>query len=300
MTKKAVVIPGVLFFMSVFLFFQKNSNLSVYNDLVDEKYNVYSFPLPDTLFLFDTFLVSKSPHVKEAFDKELMVNTYWHSSTFLSIKRAAKFFPVIEPILKANGLPADFKYLAVVESGLQNLRSPAGARGMWQFMESSGKSLGLEINDNIDQRYHLEKATQAACEYLKDAYYSFDKDWFLAAASYNMGVRGLQRNMSFQNSRAYEELYLNSETARYVYRIAALKCIFENPTQYGFNVRQEDLYKPVQFNVVEVDTAIENLRVFAEQFGLTYRDLKEINPWLRERFLENKTQQTYQIKILKN
>lgn len=234
--------------------------------------------------------------VKESLDREFLVNTYWHSNTILLMKRAHKFFPVIEPILKKNSIPDDFKYLAVAESGLSNVVSPSGAKGFWQFLKNTAREYGLEVNSYVDERYNLELATNAACEYLNKAYSKYGS-WSMVAASYNMGMTGLDRQVAKQNCTKYYDLLLNSETGRYVYRIIALKYIFANPQEYGFNFAEKDLYFPLKYETYIVDTAVNNLTLFAEQFGITYKTLKYFNPWLRDKYLVNKSRKKYEIKI---
>lgn len=234
--------------------------------------------------------------VKEKLDRELVVNSYWHSNTFLMIKRANRWFPVIEPILAENGIPEDFKYLALIESGLTNAVSPAGATGFWQFMKATGQSYGLQVTSEVDERYHVEKSTEAACHYLRDA---FDKyhSWTLVAASYNMGMSGLGRRLSEQQVESYYDLLLNAETARYVYRIAAVKEIFEQPEAYGFFIADEDLYAPYQTHLVDVDQPVSDFIVFAQEQGINYKVLKTLNPWLRKGQLSSTGGKTFAVKI---
>lgn len=235
--------------------------------------------------------------VRERLDRELTVNAYWHSSTLQHIKQAARYFPIIEKILAENGVPDDFKYLAVAESSLNNVSSPAGAKGIWQFMERTAESYGLEVNREIDERYHLEKATRAACEYLKEKYAAFGS-WTLAAAAYNMGESGLREEMDAQQTNNYYDLNLNSETSRYVFRIVAIKEILSNPAKYGFVLEDQDLYPPLyDFKTIKVDTTIENLGVFARQQGTTYRMLKVYNPWMLSSRLPNSSRRTYVIRV---
>ncbi len=234
--------------------------------------------------------------VKEKLDRELIVNTYWHSQTILFHKRAARWFPIIEPILKENGIPEDFKYLAVIESGLDNVVSPSGARGFWQFMEKTGKGYNLEINTHVDERYHVEKSTVAACKYLKEAYDKFG-NWTLAAASYNMGKSGLARRLNEQRAASYYDLLLNIETGRYVYRIIAAKYILSNSEQYGFHLEKASLYQPYQTTIIEVDSAINDLVEFSIQQGINYKTLKLLNPWMRKPQLPNPNGKVYNIKI---
>lgn len=236
--------------------------------------------------------------VYESLDREFLINMYWQSQTFLFLKRAHKWFPIIEPILKENGVPDDFKYLAVIESGLMNVVSPSGARGFWQFMPKTAKDHGLEVNGFVDERYHVEKATQAACVYLKEAYNKFG-DWTLAAASYNMGKAGLEKRLQQQKVSSYYDLLLNMETARYVYRMIAVKTIIANPSKYGFYLEKEDYYEFPAYTEIKVDSSISNLVDFAQQHDLTYKEFKWLNPWLRDRELPNPSGKEYVFKILK-
>lgn len=234
--------------------------------------------------------------VHERFDRELLINANLDATTKIIIKRANRAFPVIEPILKKNGVPDDFKYLAVIESGLVNVVSPAGARGVWQFMPDTGKERGLEINDLVDERYHLEKSTEAACAYLKSAYNKFGS-WTLAAASYNGGVTGVNKQISFQGVDNYYDLLLTDETARYVFRILALKEIMQHPEQYNFAMQQSELYPILPVKTVQVTSSIHDLAVFAKEQGINYKILKIHNPWLRDRKLDVAPGKGYIIEI---
>ena len=222
--------------------------------------------------------------VHERLDRELLVNANLDATTVLIIKRANRVFPVIEPILKKYGIPDDFKYLAVIESGLVNVVSPAGARGVWQFMPDTGKERGLEINDIVDERYHLAKSTEAACKYLQSAYAKFGS-WTLAAASYNGGFGGVNKQITFQGVTNYYDLLLTDETARYVFRILALKEIMQHPVSYNFTVLPTELYPVIPVKTVDVTASIPDLAVFAKEQGINYKVLKIHNPWLRDRKL---------------
>lgn len=234
--------------------------------------------------------------VRERFDRELLVNTFWHSNTMLNYKLSNKYFKDIERILKENNVPTDFKYLAVAESGLRNVVSPAGATGFWQFLKSTGLSYDLEINDEVDERYDYEKATLAACKYLKDAKDKFGS-WTLAAASYNVGMGKLNQRLNEQQVDNYYDLYLNSETSRYVFRILSFKMVFENPSKFGFNFQKGDLYEPYPHKNVVVETSIPNLAQFAIDNGTTYKMLKIVNPWLISDKLTVSAGNSYVIKI---
>lgn len=234
--------------------------------------------------------------VRERLDRELLVNANLDATTVLIIKRANRVFPVIEPILKKYGIPDDFKYLAVIESGLVNVVSPAGARGVWQFMPETGKERGLEINDIVDERYHLAKSTEAACKYLQSAYAKFGS-WTLAAASYNGGFGGVNKQITFQGVTNYYDLLLTDETARYVFRILALKEIMKNPTLYNFTVMPAELYSLIPVKNVNVDASVPDLAVFAKQQGINYKVLKIHNPWLRDRKLVVAPGKNYTLEI---
>jgi len=234
--------------------------------------------------------------VAERLDRELLVNTYWHSNTVLSLKRANRYFPLMEAILKKNGVPEDFKYLALIESGLTNVVSPAGATGFWQIMKATGIQYGLEISSEIDERYHLERSTEVACQYLKEAYTKFGS-WTAAAASYNMGMGGLQKQMNRQNANDYYDLLLNAETSRYVFRILAVKVIFENPRAYGFFLDEKELYTTVPEREVAISLPTEDLAEFAAAQGISYKALKIHNPWLRQSYLKTGRQSSYNVKI---
>lgn len=269
-----------------------------YNKAFSSMYSVYAPPLPDSLTFAGEQVPMDEYDVREAVDRELMTNLYWQSNLLLYFKRAYRYFPIIEPILKENGLPDDFKYLAVIESGLTNVVSPSNAAGFWQFLKTTGTIHGLEITNEVDERYHLEKATKAACTYLKNSYAS-QGSWTGAAAAYNMGDGGFKRSTTNQKTKSYWDLYLNSETARYVYRMLAVKILFENPEKYGIKLRLKDLYQPIPCYKISVDTSISNLVDFSIQQGVDFKTLKAFNPWLRNCALTNKNHKTYEITLPK-
>ncbi|MEI7499136.1 MAG: lytic transglycosylase domain-containing protein [Bacteroidota bacterium] len=237
-------------------------------------------------------------YVREAFEREIIASTFMHSSSILMFKRANRWFPIIEPILKKNGIPDDFKFLALAESNLANVVSPAGAEGYWQFIKPTGQKYGLEINDNVDERYNMEKATQAACEYFKDSFKHF-KNWTLVAASYNRGMDGLDQALEKQEVAGYYDLYLNDETARYIFRIIAMKEVYNNPVRYGFYLCERDFYPEIQSRFVTIDTTISNLPAFAKRQLINYRILREMNPWIQNYTLPNKSRKIYLFKIPK-
>jgi membrane-bound lytic murein transglycosylase D len=269
-----------------------------YIDEFNSRYAVFSIEFPKDL----TFAGEKVPleffDVYENLDREFLINTYWHSQAFLYIKRAYRYFPVIEPILKRNGVPDDFKYLCVAESGLTNVVSPAGASGFWQFIKATGIKYGLEIDDEIDERYNLEKSTEAACHYLKDSYAVY-KDWAMVAASYNIGPSGLDDQIKKQKVNSYYDLLLTDETSRYVFRIIAIKTIMDKPINFGFHYRKKDLYPPLPSDIITVDSSISDLAEFALKKEVNYKLLKFFNPWLRQNTLTIKEGKKYFLKLPK-
>lgn len=263
--------------------------------LFPQDYKIVSPKIPDNITIFGEGVPLENFEVYERVDREILVNTYWHSSTILAIKRAARWFPVIEPILKQNNIPDDFKYLAVVESNLENVVSSAGATGYWQFIKSAAKQYGLEVTDEVDERYDVEKSTVAACKYLNTAFQMFG-NWTMSASSYNAGMSGIDKWSGLQKTTNYWNLVLGSETSRYVSRIIAMKLIMENPTAYGYDLKDEDLYKPLKFKEVELNASVENFADYSESLGINYKTLKLFNPWLRDTKLKVKNGVTYKIK----
>lgn len=297
---RLVKILGLVLIVSVsglFIFAEKDppTDERFESKLINE-YNVYALPLPEEIDFAGEPVPMSDPDVRERMDRELLVNTYWQSNGLLMFKRANKYFPIIEPILEKHGVPDDFKYLAVIESGLMNVVSPAGARGIWQIMPATAKEYGLEVNDNVDERYHLVKSTEAACRYLLASKERFGS-WTLAAAAYNAGNAGINRRLEGQKVEDYYNLLLGEETGRYMFRILAMKEILSNPKKYGFNFREKDLYTMVPSFVVEVDKPIDDLAAFAQQYEINYKILKIHNPWLRETKLNNRSGKKYQIEI---
>jgi len=273
----------------------ENPDIS-YRQYFNDNYKIFSLSSPDGLTFADEEIPLDILDVKEKLDQELLVNTYWQSQTLLFHKRANRWFPVIEPILKEHGVPDDFKYLAVIESGLTDVVSPAGATGFWQFMRNTGRDYGLEINNEVDERYHIEKATAAACEYLKDAHEKYGS-WSMAAASYNMGMAGLNNQVKRQDVDNYYDLLLNIETGRYMYRILAIKEILSKPAQYGFHFRPQDLYPAYDTRTVTIDENVGDFAEFATENGINYKILKILNPWLRDTYLTNPARKEYEIKL---
>lgn len=235
--------------------------------------------------------------IYESLDRELIVNSFYHSQTIRLLKLKNRYFSVIEPILKENGIPEDFKYLAVAESALnEKAVSPAGAVGIWQFMKATAKDYGLEVTSEVDERYNMEKETVAACNYLKNMY-SYFGNWMTVMASFNAGKNGIDKQMIRQKENHYFDLQLNDETSRYVFRIVALKLILESPEKYGFYVSKHERYPKIPFKYVEVNSSITSLVDFAKEQGVNYKILKMMNPWLRDTLLTVKEGKSYQIKI---
>lgn len=266
------------------------------NDKVTKDYNIYALPMPEDLDFAGEPVPLEDPDIYERMDRELLVNTYWQSNALLLIKRANKYFPIIEPILEQYGVPDDFKYVAVIESSLTQAVSPARATGFWQIMEATGKEYGLEINSNVDERYHIEKSTHVAAQYFLKSRKKFGS-WTMAAAAYNAGDRGMSRQQDRQDEEDYYDLLLGEETGRYVFRILALKEIMKDPKKYGFNYSEEDLYQPIPTYQVKVNEPVSDFAVFAQDLGINYKILKLHNPWLREAHLNNSSRREYLIDI---
>jgi len=294
----SVVIVTVLFYNAINKkHLEKDSDTSKEPETQTHKtYKIKSLKLPENLNLAGERVPLEIPDVRERMERELLVNTYWQSNGLLLIKRANKYFPILEPLLKKYNLPDDFKFLALAESGFIDETSSAGAAGMWHFMKTTGKEYGLEINSNVDERYDIEKSTKVAAEYLKKSKERLGT-WTLAAAAYNAGNYGISKRLKTQQVSSYYDALLPNETERYVFRILALKEIITNPKKYGFVFEEKDLYKLEESRTVKVDTAISNLAVFAKGFSMNYKELKIRNPWLRENKLNNKSRKLYHIKV---
>ncbi|MDR3666882.1 MAG: lytic transglycosylase domain-containing protein [Ignavibacteriaceae bacterium] len=284
---------GAFFILSSICFVQ---NKAEGTEQAEGFQKIFSPPIPGKVDFAGENVPLENFDVYERIDREFLVNTYWHSFTMLAIKRANRWFPVIEPILKKNNIPEDFKYLAVIESGLYNAVSPAGATGFWQIMENIGKKYGLEINDEVDERYDVEKSTEAACKYFQEAHELF-KNWTLTAASFNMGINGVERQLERQKANNYYNLNISEETSRYIARIIALKEILKDPRKYGYYITSDQLYQPLKTHNVEVTDNISNIADFGIKYGINYKTIKIFNPWLRDNSLENKTHKIYNIKI---
>lgn len=291
-----VTAGSVILLMMLFLTESTTNARSNPDEDFPQGYRIISPEIPNYLEFAGEKIPTENFEVYERMEREFLANTYWHSSTILAIKRANRWFPVIEPILKKNNIPADFKYLCVAESNLENVISPAGATGFWQFMKPAGEKYGLEINSQVDERYDVEKSTEAACKYLQDSYDIF-ASWIVSAASYNMGQDGVQLQQDRQKTTKYFNLVLNSETSRFVARIVSLKYILQNPEKYGFDIEDEEKYKPLDYNEVTLDSSVADFADYAKGLGINYFILKMYNPWLRDNYLSNKAKKVYTIKL---
>ena len=262
----------------------------------EQYYRIVPLQIPEHL----TFAGEEVPldifYVSESLDRELSVNTYWHSSTLRNIKLSRRWFPVFDTILDSYGVPRDFKYLCLIESGLSNVVSPAGATGFWQFMKGTAEEYGLEVNNDVDERYHVIKSTHAACRYLLESFEEYG-NWTLVAASYNAGRNGIRKQMKRQQAHSYYDLLLSEETGRYVYRILAVKLILENQEAFGFYLDPEDYYNPIPTRTVFVSDRVDDWAEFANRYGISYKLLKYFNPWLRDDNLRNRRKKTYAIEI---
>lgn len=259
-------------------------------------YVIFPYEVPDSVMFAGEIVPLEQFDVYEALDRELLSNVYFHSQTIRLIKLANRYFPVIEQILEEQGIPDDFKYLAVAESGLANVVSQAQAVGFWQIRKGTAGDYGLIVNSEVDERYNLEKSTAVACKYLLESYEKYG-NWTITAASYNVGRRGIDREIARQKKENYYDLLLNEETARYLFRIVALKLVIEDPAAYGFQLSKKDLYEPIPYTTVVLDHPVTDFADFAFEHGTNYKMLKYLNPWLRDNKLSNTGGKTYSIKI---
>lgn len=288
--------------LGLWTLFSATSNRNDSSQAVDESYlryfnqhyKIFALPLPENTEFCGEPVPLHKVDLRERFDRELLINTYWQSQGLLFLKKSARWFPLIEEILAEEGVPDDFKYLALIESGLSNVVSPAGATGYWQIRKETGRELGLEINNEVDERYHVEKSTRAACKYLRQAKERFGS-WTMAAASYNLGMYGLEKQVKRQKCHDYYDLLLVEETSRYLFRILAAKEILSNPAKYGFHLRPSDLYAPYHTETVTVDGSVKDFALFAQERGVNYKIIKVLNPWLRDNYLTNPQHKEYQI-----
>ena len=292
-----LTVAGVFYLFSFSTDIKTNRTES--SDQYGKNYQIISLSPPSKLSFAGEEIPLEEPEVYERLDREIHSNTYFHSNTILYFKRANRWFPVIENILEKNNIPEDFKYLALIESGLQNVVSPAGATGYWQFLKNTAIEYGLKINGEIDERYHVEKSTEAACKYLQEAYEKYNS-WTLVAASYNVGMGKISSELERQKADSYYDLLLNQETARYVFRIAAVKHIMNIPESYGFIIQDKDLYPELQYELVTIQGPVNNFADFAKENNISYKVLKYFNPWLRQSYLKNSSSSTYEVKLPTN
>jgi hypothetical protein len=288
---------GALFVVGMVLSIQGFTG-DVSNSAIPERMPSLTQPfiLPDQLTFAGEPVPLNNFDTRESLDKEMLVNGYWHSRTLMVLKKSKRYFETIEPILKKYGVPNDFKYLAMAESGFENVVSPAKAVGVWQILESTAKEYGLEVNTVVDERYDLAKSTEVACKYLLESYKEFG-NWTMAAATYNAGRSGLDNQITKQKTTNYYDLLLNEETARYVFRLIAHKFITENPSAFGFHLEDNDYYPSIATHEVTVDMAIPDIADFAMENSTNYKIIKQLNPWLRQNYLPDQTKKVYHIAI---
>jgi hypothetical protein len=289
--------------LAIIMAFCINATLPLQNDDQNERdfhnaYKIYSVPLPSKLDFAGEDVPLEFGFVHENIERELTVNTYWASATMLIMKRANRYLPIMQPVFKKYGVPDDMGYIAMIESQLVNVISPAAAVGFWQFTKAAALENGLEVTDEVDERYSITQSTDAACRYMKTSYDRLGS-WTLAAAAYNAGRTRIVSAITDQNQHNFYHLYLNEETSRYIYRILALKIIMQDPQRYGFNLRNKDLYAPIPTEQIKVDNAVPDLNAFAVKNGVSYKTLKDFNPWLRQPKLTNKNKNSYTVVIPK-
>ena len=292
-----IAISSLILITCLFIFARREAVPEKPDEIITaQRYAVYPVELPEELEFAGERVPLEYIDVRENLERELLINVYWQSHTLLLLKRANRYFPVIEPILRKNDVPDDMKYMAVAESDLTMAVSPDQAVGFWQFVSSAARENGLEVNREVDERYHIKKSTHAACRFLKESYDRYGS-WAMAAASYNMGRSGLNEQINRQNVNNYYDLLLNEETGRFIYRILALKLILSDPGSYGFYIEPEDLYTEIPTYEVTVDGPVEDFADFASKYNINYKVLKMFNPWLRDNKLVNSAGKKYYIEI---
>jgi len=288
-----IIIAAVYFIIQGFDTSGNNTAGLSHNDTIF--YNK-PYKLPDNVIFAGEKMPLENFDTRESLDREILTSAFRHSSTIMIIKKANRYLPIIEKVLKKYNVPDDFKYLAPAESEFSNIVSPAGATGFWQILSRTGREEGMEINDVVDERYNLEKSTEFACKYFIKSYEKYG-NWTLAAASYNGGRFAVEEQMRIQNENNYYDLLLTEETARYIFRAVAYKLIIQNPEEYGFTLDKSDLYQPLDYYEVKVDTAVRDFSAFAKHFNTNYKILKFLNPWLRKPYFTPKSGKEYLIKI---
>lgn len=296
MKNKTLILFGLAFVGMIALFLSADSSeLAGKDKKTEDKTEDIHINMPRKLSFAGEVVPLQFFDVRESLERELISNSYFHSQTIYLLKRMDRYFATIDPILEQYGIPSDFRYLAVAESILYDkARSPVGAAGVWQLMKGTAQDYGLEVNANVDERYNLILSTHAACKFLLESYEKYE-NWTLVAASYNMGRRALDRSMAYSKQDNYYDMYLNAETARYVYRILAFKLLIESPESYGFVVNEKDKYPVFKCDTIHVDYPIEHLADFALEHGMNYKTLKIFNPWFLENHLNNASKKKYKI-----
>jgi len=289
-------VTGVLILISLVLTIQGFSNQEENIPAPQKAGFLYpSFAIPEKLEFAGEDVPLGDFDIRESLDREMLVNGFFHSRTIFILKKSKRYFSVIEPVLKKYGVPDDFKYLAMAESDLDNVVSPAHAVGVWQILEGTAKEYGLEVNSYVDERYDLEKSTEAACKYLLQSYKKYGS-WTLAAASYNMGRSNLDGQISRQLTNNYYDLLLNDETARYIFRVLANKLLTENPEYFGFHINDNEYYPVIKVKKISVESSIPNIAEFAAEQSVNYKILKQLNPWLRQNTLPDNSR-VYEISV---
>ena len=283
-------------FMVKFISFNPNK---ISLEYINSNFEVLGLNIPSNLQFAGERVPQNDYEIKESLEKEFFENKSWKNSSLVLFNKAQKWFPLIEPILLQEGVPDDFKYVAIIESHLSNVVSPMGAAGFWQLMPSTAQNYGLEISSEIDERLDVEKSTHVACKHFKDAYTYF-KNWTLSAAAYNVGIGGIQNALKKQNTNNYYDLLLNKETGSFIYRILAYKTLLSNPQHFGVKTKIKKVGIFPAFKVVKVDSSITNLKVFAKYINTNEIVLKTFNPWLIGEQLINPQKKMYQFKIPKN
>jgi membrane-bound lytic murein transglycosylase D len=292
-----ILISTIIIIFSILPGFKVFSSTPGMNrSVLDTVYSIRSYKLPDHVTFADEKMPLDNFDTRESLEREILISAYRHSSTILIIKRANRYLPIIEKILKKNNIPDDFKYLVAAESEYSNMVSPAGATGFWQIMPETGREQGMEINTIVDERYDVEKSTQFACDFFLKSYEKYG-NWTLTAASYNGGRARIDEQIEIQHQKNYYDLLLSEETARYIFRAVAYKLIITDPESYGFNIGKDDLYPELKYYDVKVDSSITDFSGFAEKFGTNYKMIKFLNPWLRKPYLTPKPNKDYLIKI---
>ncbi|MCW3078329.1 MAG: Murein transglycosylase [Bacteroidetes bacterium] len=283
------------FVLKIYLYAPSEDSVAYSNN----NFYVLGLNIPSTLDFCGEKIPSNNYEIKKHLDREFFNKSYWKSNSAVLFAKAQKWFPYIEPILKKEGVPDDFKYVAVIESHLSNIVSPAGAAGFWQLVPGSARNYNLEVNEYVDERYHVEKATRAACRLFKEAHSNFN-NWTLSAAAYNLGIGGIQAALKKQNTSNYYDLLLNKETGSFVYRILAYKTLFASPQHFGIKKKKWNYYPLIPFKVYKVDSSITNLSAFAKHIGCNKATVKFFNPWLLQDVLPNPEKKVYEIRVPKN